>query len=216
MASLRNLAIKKYRLSSGVEVDLQNATGSNGSIAYINHDGSVSTVYVNVSEPISGDATRSLCRTWNMNTFEIWGYINDKYVAHGKQVLKSGKVESSFSAIDGGKVDINGNTIVISEEDYVDDGSEFCYKMVITSFGTYICFFMNGESEVRSWKWKDKSLGTVYYNDYDEDEDYDRYFDYYFTIRFSGKQMRLYEDYTYPESSFTGRIVYVATLIAAN
>lgn len=210
------LGNKKYRLSSGIEVDLQNATGSNGSITYINRDGSASIVYVDASQSKSDDATRSLCRTWNMNSFEIWGYINDKYVAHGKQSLINGKVVSEFNAIAGDRVTIGDETIIISREDYVDDGSELCYKMVVTSFGTYICFFMDGESEVRSWSWKDKSQGTVYYNDYDEDEDYDGYWDYYFTVRFSGKQMRLYEDYTYPESSFTGRIVYVATLTAAN
>ena len=56
---------KQYRLSNGIEIDLRDAAGSNRQVRYKHHDGTVTVVYVSVITPIQGDATASLCRTWN-------------------------------------------------------------------------------------------------------------------------------------------------------
>lgn len=217
------LGNKKYRLSSGIEVDLQNATGSNGSITYKGTDGVLFTVYVNVSEHNPDNATRSICRAWNTNSIEVWGYFNDKCVAHGKQSLTNGKVESFFEASNGGRPTIGDKTFVIERGDFLDDDDEFCYKTVFTQYGTYISFYMDGDSEVSLWSWKDKSQGTLHFIDYGYTDEGEEFIDNeYLTVRFSGNQMRIYGDMQDNididdvETDMTERIVSLVTLTAAN
>lgn len=201
------LGNKKYQLENGVEIDLTGITGSDKKITYKNYDGSVSNVYVKVSEPILGAATKSLCRTWNYNSFEIWGYWNNSYIAHGKQTLDSGKVHSDFKAID-----LSG----FDREDFLDDDNEFCEKVIFTSMGTYICFYLDGSVERALWQWADEAQGTLHFEDSKDDEYDDEEYDGYVTIRFAGNQMRVYEDYVEKDEGGNFRIVAVNTLTAAN
>ena len=196
---------KQYRLGNQMLIDLKEVTGSDKSVAYINYNGMVSHVYVNVSEPMVNDATRSLCRTWDLNSFELWVYWNGKYVVHGKQTIRDGQVESYFKASFG-----------IEEDEFLDDDSEMCYKVIFTSAGTYICFYLDGDVEVAQWKWIDKAQGTLHYEDSMQNEDYDPEWDGYVTVRFAGNQMRIYEDYSETEEDITARIVAVNTLTATN
>ena len=203
------LGNKRYRLGGGIEVDLQDATGSDRTISYRNYDGTVSRVYVSVSQPVAGRATKSLCRTWDYNSFEMWAYWNGKYVAHGKQTVNDGEVDTYFKAIGG---DILG----ISREDFLDEDGEQCRKVIFTSVGTYICFYLDGDVEVALWSWTDEAQGTLHYEDSMANEDYDDEWDGYVTVRFAGRQMRIYEDYTYWEDDVSTRVVAVNTLTAAD
>ena len=195
---------KKYRLSNGVEVDLLNTSGSDKRISYKKSYGVISNVYVNVSEPVSDEITNSLCRTWNVNSIEMWFYWNRKYVARIKQTIKDGKGETSVSTISG-----------IDEDEFYSEDDEICYKVVFTSRGTYICFYLNGEVDVSLWKWEDKEQGTMYYNRSEYDYD-DIASNGYVTARFAGNQMRIYEDYTDKEDDISVRMVIVNTFTAAN
>ncbi len=185
---------KKYRLSDGVEIALQNASGSNGSVVYKDSDGRISTVYVDVFKSAVTGATESICRAWECNSFEMWIYWNRKYLAHGKQVYKEGKVDSYFKAV--------GN--YVEKDEFMDSDDEYCYKIVFTPENTYICFFLDGEVNVTWWKWTDEAQGTLYW--------YDAYDDGHCTVRFAGNQMRVYEDYTENEEGEDLRLVAVSTL----
>lgn len=196
------LGDKKYRLGNGDEIDLMDVTGSTKTVAYKKRDGDISTVYVGVSESITGDEARSLCRTWNYNSLELWGYWNGNYIVHAKQTLSNGKVDTYFKAIDGD----------LSREDVLDYDDELCEKIIFTSTGKYFCFYLDGDIEVRLWQWVDKSQGVLHYEDYMENGQYDEDYDGHVTVRFAGNQMRIYEDYTGDGE----RIVVVNTLTAAN
>lgn len=203
-----HLGGKIYRLSDGCEVDLSELTGADKKITYKNSDGTVSNVYVNVSDPISDDATYSLCRAWNLNSLELWGFVNDIYIVHGKQTLLSnGKVERYFKAAKSKLLDIE-------EDDFLDPDDELCYKVVFSQNGTYLCFYLDGTSDVYNWEWTDKSQGTI--RTWDEVhyswEEMDELFS---TVRFAGKQMRIYSDVTDSEDGNTSRLVEVVTLTAA-
>lgn len=203
-----HLGGKIYRLSDGCEVDLSELTGADKKITYKNSDGTVSNVYVNVSNPVSDDAARSLCRAWNLNSLEVWCYLNSAYIVHGKQTLLSnGKVERYFKAAKSKLLDIE-------EDDFLDPDDELCYKVVFSQNGTYLCFYLDGTSDVYNWEWTDKSQGTirtwddVYYSWEEMDE-------LFSTVRFAGKQMRIYSDVTDSEDGNTSRLVEVVTLTAA-
>lgn len=196
---------KQYRLGNQMMIDLKEVTGSDKSVAYVNYNGMVSHVYVNVSEPMVNNATKSLCRTWDLNSLELWVYWNGKYVVHGKQTIRDGHVESYFKSSFG-----------IEKEEYLDEDYELCYKVIFTSAGTYICFYLDGDVEVSQWRWIDKAQGTLHYEDSMQNEDYDPLWDGYVTVRFAGNQMRIYEDYTETEDDMTARLVAVNTLTAAN
>ena len=203
------LGDKKYRLSNGVEIDLKDATGSDKKVTYKNYDGSVSNVYVKVSEPVLEAAQKSLCRTWNVNSFEIWAYLKGNYIAHGKQTLNNGKVDTYFKAI-------GGDFLGLSKEDFFDEDDEFCKKVIFTSMGTYICFYLDGDAEVALWQWVNQKQGILHYEDSKNNDHYDEEWDGYVTIRFAGNQMRIYEDYVYEGDYGNPRIVAVNTLTAAN
>lgn len=203
------LGDKRYRLGRGVEVDLRDATGADRTVYYRNYDGTVSRVYVSVSEPVVSSATKSLCRTWDYNSFEMWAYWNGKYIVHGKQTVNDGEVDTYFKAI-------GGDMLGISKEDFLDEDGEQCRKVIFTSVGTYICFYLDGDVEVARWSWTDEAQGTLHYEDSMANEDYDDEWDGYVTVRFAGRQMRIYEDYTYWEDNVSTRVVAVNTLTAAD
>lgn len=184
---------KEYRLSNGVTVDLLNATNSDRSIVYRNVDGSVYRVYVNVSESAVGKGARSLCRAWRFDSRETWGYCNGQYMAHGKQVLRDGKVETVYK----------GSMGVDKTEFLLEDG-EIPYKYIFSPSYTYITFFLDGQVEITKWEWIDQDQGV-----YKDDEDY-------FSVRFAGNQMRIYGDYSDTEIGINSRTVVVETLTAAN
>lgn len=199
----KRLGDKKYALSNGVEIDLQNASGSNGTVTYKSSvDGRISTVHINVFKPTVTNATKSLCHSWENNNFEFWAYWNGVYMAHGKQAYNDGKVESYFEAVPG---------LGLSQDDF-SAPEEYCYKSVFTNSsennngGTYICFYLDGDWQVTNWDWEDEKRGTLHW--------YDEYDDAHCTIRFAGNQMRVYEDYSYYEESEEIRFVAVTTLTA--
>ncbi|MDE6159602.1 MAG: hypothetical protein K2F69_05875 [Bacteroidaceae bacterium] len=195
---------KEYRLSNGVTVDLLNATNSDRSIVYRNVDGSVSRVYVNVSEPAVGKGARSLCRTWRVNSLEAWGYLNGQYMAYCKQTMVDGKVETVFKGSMG-----------IEEDDFFDD-DDLPYKVIFSSSYSYICFYLDGQVDIAKWEWRDQDQGVLHYEDSKENENYDDEWGGDVSVRFAGNQMRIYEDYSYTEKGITSRTVIVNTLTAAN
>lgn len=194
----------RYLLSNGVEVDLQNISDPEKSISYKNVDGTVSKIYVNVSQPaIMDDATKSLCHTWELNSYEIWAYLNKRYIVHGKQTVnEDGQVETYFKTIYDD----------LTREDFFDEDYETCYQVVFTAENTYLCFYLDGTAEISKWDWIDKAQGTLHYEDWDRNVDYDENWDGYVTVRFAGSQMRIYEDYTDYEDNNTMRLVGVTTL----
>lgn len=203
--SYTKLGDSRYGLDDGSEIDLGEATGSDATMTYTNKVGIISTVYVQLDTPNVSDQARSLCRSWDMNSFELWAYFNGKYIAHGKQSYDNGKLTTTFKALGDDILDIE-------EEDYLGDDSEFCYKVIFTTAGTYLCFYLNGDVEVSRWKWLNESQGTLYY-DHSTDGVYEG--DGYVTVRFAGKQMRVYEDYTDSDDGDTERLVIVNTLTAS-
>lgn len=97
----------------------------------------------------------------------------------------------------------------------MDDDDELCYKVVFTSAGTYICFYLDGTSEVSLWKWTDEKKGTFHYEDL-LDDDYDEDYGGDVTVRFAGKQMRVYETVTDTAEGMEVKVVSVSTLTASN
>lgn len=191
-----------YTLSNGSQIDLTDALGGE-KMTYTNSDGSHSVVYVKASKPNKNVVDKSLCRTWNCNSFEAWMYLNGAYMAHGKQEMLNGSVNTSFKAAPGSGLE---------SDDMFDEEDGFCYRVIFSPNGTYVCFYTNGEAEVSYWRWVSFSEGTLYYYD-PEDSDSDKD-DGYVTVRFAGKQMRVYEDFSYNEDGYSFREVVVNTFTA--
>lgn len=194
---------KKYMLSSGIELDLSELNSLHR-ISYASN-GRISHVYVKESESNTTDATKSLCRTWDYNSLELWAYWNNYYVAHCKQTVESnGKVNNYFKILGGD---------LFEEDEFLDDESEMCYKIIFSKKGTYICFYLDGNIGIAQWNWREESQGTLYYvwnqNYYAADG--------YVSVRFAGNQMRIYEDYTDREDGNESmRFVVVNTLTSAH
>lgn len=134
----------KYRMSNGGEIDFSKFTTSKKPLTYKSPDGTMVEVDVYIVESTLDESTQSLCRTWDCNSFEVWGYVNNAYVAHGKQTIVNGEVNSYFQS-----------SPMYDIEDFFDDDSETCYKVVFSLNGTYICFYKDDTAEVYSWQWSD-------------------------------------------------------------
>lgn len=195
-----------YRFNNGALLDLRKLQDGSSEVVYTNSDGSKSTVYVSYNVDEKPLEMRSICRSWRMNSFETWHYLNGGYIAHGKQWITNGVVSHNveFSSA-AGKWDYD-------KDDVLDEDSEFC-KRVIFSSSTYLCFYVDGTAEVSGWDWRDRSNGTLYYYDL-FDQDNTEKWDGYVTVRFKGSQMRVYEDYSEPEGGMKFRMINVSTLTA--
>lgn len=197
---------KVYRLDNGLEVDMGPISESGGVIRYRNDNGTWSTVSAMVSDTPADEATRSICRGWDVNTFEFWLYFNGYYIAHGKEVIKDQKCERYFKCLGEDLFDI-------TEDDIFDDQSDVAYHVYFSANGTYVCYFLNGTIETRNWKWEDATRGTLRFYDYDASSGIG--YGGYDTVRFVGSQMRIYEDFTDYEDEASVRLIAVNTFTAS-
>lgn len=193
-----------YRFNNGALLDLRKLQEGSSTVVYTNSNGVKSTVYVNYAETENTDWTGSLCRSWRMNSFETWHYLNGAYIAHGKQWITNGVVSHNIDLSPAAK------KWDYDKDDVLDEDSEFCYRVIFSTNNTYICFYMDHTAEVAKWDWTDATSGTLHFWDpYDPDNsDWEGYT----TVRFKGKQMRVYEDYSGSEDGFSFRMIAVNTL----
>lgn len=196
-----------YRFNNGASLDLRKLQEGSSEVVYTNSDGSKSTVYVNYNVDEKPLEMRSICRSWRMNSFETWHYLNGGYIAHGKQWITNGVVSHNVEISSAAKKLGYEEDDILPAKDY-----EFC-KRVIFSSSTYLCFYVDGTAEVSGWDWRDRSNGTLYYYDL-FDQDNTEKWDGYVTVRFKGSQMRVYEDYSEPEGGMKFRMINVSTLTA--
>lgn len=200
-----------YRLSDNSVIEfLNDMEAGKGQVTYTDRDGFKSNVYVNLAtQDKSATPNRSLCRSWRIDSFEMWVYMNGAYMAHGKQWMENGRVYHDF------KLSPSANKWGIEKDDFFDPDTEYCHRVIFSPSGTYVCFYMDGDVDVACWEWRDQSNGIMHYWDpYDYEAEDDWSGDV--TVRFKGKQMRIYEDYSTTEGIMTAHIVAVNTLTAAN
>ncbi len=190
------LGDKKYRLSNGIEIDLQDAA----KVRLKYPDGTVRTVYASVIPPMQGDATRSLCRTWDYISHDVWCYWNGKYIARGQKKLENGQIVDSHFKVIGD---------MFEEEEIFDD---VAYRDVFTPTGIFIRFFVSEDVEINTWRWDNEQQGIICEYEPGKDDESSEYW----TVRFSGNEMRFYHDVRYSEDGENVRTVAVQTLTAAN
>lgn len=199
-----------YRLSDNSVIEfLDDVKEGNGQVTYTSRDGTQSNVHVNfATQDKSATPNRSLCRSWNSDSFEMWAYMNGVYMAHGKQWMENGRVHHNT------KLSPSAKKWGIEEDDFFDPDTEYCYRMIFSPSGTYVCFYMDGDVEVACWEWSNQNDGIMHYWDpYDHEAEDDWSGDV--TVRFKGKQMRIYEDYSETEEIMTIHTIVVNTLTAA-
>lgn len=87
-----------YRLSDNSVIEfLDDVKEGNGQVTYTSRDGTQSNVHVNfATQDKSATPNRSLCRSWNCDSFEMWAYMNGAYMAHGKQWMENGRVHHNY------------------------------------------------------------------------------------------------------------------------
>lgn len=199
-----------YRLSDNSVIEfLNDMEEGKGEVTYTSSDGTRSNVYVSfATQDKSATPNRSLCRSWNCDSFEMWAYMNGAYMAHGKQWMENGRVHHNT------KLSPSAKKWGIEEDEFFDPDTEYCYRMIFSPSGTYVCFYMDGDVEVACWEWSNQNDGIMHYWDpYDHEAEDDWSGDV--TVRFKGKQMRIYEDYSETEEIMTIHTIVVNTLTAA-
>lgn len=141
-----------------------------------------------------------------MNSFETWHYLNGAYIAHGKQWITNGVVSHNIDLSPAAqKWDYD-------KDDVLDEDSEFCYRVIFSTNNTYICFYMDHTAEVAKWEWTNPYNGVLHYWDPWDSDNSDWEGDT--TVRFKGKQMRIYENYNWSENGFSLHMIGVNTLTA--
>lgn len=193
-----------YRFNNGALLDLRKLQEDNYTVVYTNSDGSKSTVYVSHVITENDKWTEDLCRAWRMNSYETWHYLNGAYIAHGKQWITNGVVSHNIDLSPAAqKWDYDKDVVL-------DEDSEFCYRVIFSTNNTYICFYMDGTAEVAKWEWTNPYNGVLHYWDPWDSDNSDWEGDT--TVRFKGKQMRVYENYNWSENAFSLHIIGVNTL----
>ena len=143
--------------------------------------GRESTVYANKDAIKMNDATRSLCRTWNIKNWEQWVYLNSFLVQHSKYF---GEVDGQYPYYTGDIMESGANIESLLQQE--------CVTATFSPSGTYVCHFRNGTTSVRTWQWGNEDKGVLFF-DYkvpgSESEEG------YVTFRFKDNEARSYEDY---------------------
>ena len=157
------------------------------------------------------DAVRNLCRSWRMDSSENWLLAGDVKIGYGKQWLEKGRVMQQTTLTTEGK------GMGFDEDDLIDDKDDYCYRVIFSPCGTFVCFYIDGDVEIGTWEWTDPHNGVLrcweaFDWDDDDDDDDDDFAD--MTVRFDGKQMRIYGDFMDTEDGVLFRTLSVATFSA--
>ena len=191
-----------YHFNNGASLDLRQLQEGSSTVVYTNSSGRKSTVYVSHVITENDKWTKDLCRAWRLNSYETWHYLNGAYIAHGKQWITNGVVSHN--------VEFSEDAQKGEYDKVLDEDSEFCYRVIFSTNNTYICFYMDGTVEVSKWEWREPYNGVLHYWDPLDTDDTDSDGDV--TVRFKGKQMRVYEDSNWSEDGFSLRMIGVNTL----
>jgi hypothetical protein len=158
--------------------------GDNYSLLFDNLNGNrLSTVYGSKDPVLTDNASKSLCRTWDVNSIERWMYLGSKLLINTKYHGGENPYIEGIAGIDG--------------EDMESSVQYECKSVRFSPSGTYTCTYNNGQVLVSTWKWGNAQEGILFY-DWENGEQEEGYV----TVRFSGKQMRIYEDYTFDLSEY--------------
>lgn len=203
-----------YSLSNNTMIEIKdNHVSGSTTIIYTNRYGVKIVVDVTVDfdykpKPV----VRQLCRSWRMDSSELWFTTEDTYIAYAKQWLKLGRVMQEVT------ITPEGRAMGFDEDDVAEDKDDYCLRLVFSPCGTYLCFYKDGEVEVGFWEWKDLQNGVMRLwepfdiDDDDDDDDVDEYMDV--TVRFDGKKMRIYHDFIDEENDVMFRAYGVSTFSA--
>lgn len=184
-----------YTLGNGQQVDLSNIDSR--TVRYTSADGNTAAFTVNKKEADDAIGTNSLCRSWAMQSIEEWAYLNKAYIAHIKWWNENGEWKNAVKTT----MDYEGDDLL--------EADDVAYRVVFSKNGTYLCFYVDGEVDLSTWHWQFRNEGILHYEWPDEPEANGDV-----TVRFKGKQMRIYEDNSQSESGMTLRCVMVSTLTA--
>lgn len=183
-----------YTLGNGWKVDISEINSR--LIKYISDTGFTETFAGGIKETENNIETNTLCRPWLMKTTEEWGFMNNIYVAYIKWYKEDGEWKNTFKAIAG-----------LDDNDFLEK-DDIMERIMFSQNGTYLCQYTDGEIDLGTWNWVSRSEGIYHYQWIDDTDNND------VTVRFKGKQMRMYEDGYEHESGMTEHLHVVYTLTA--
>lgn len=122
--------------------------------------------------------SKEICRSWDIKSWEEWGYLNGTLTTHGSFNGEYGYYEGDF---------------LYNPDDY-DRLNQEVRTVIFSPSGTYLSYLNNGEFDVRSWTWSNPSEEKLFC-DWAMAGSGNK--DGSFTVRFKGKEARFYEDDTY-------------------
>lgn len=153
--------------------------GDSYNLVFDNLNGNrISTVYAVKEQAQTDNATKSLCRTWQIQTTEEWMYLGSSLLINTKY---HGGDEPYFEGVVG-----------VDDEEMQYNIDAMCKTMRFTPYGTYYCTYNNGTERISTWKWGDAEKGILFF-----DWEYGEQDEGYVTVRFAGSQLRTYEDYIF-------------------
>lgn len=143
----------------------------------------LSTVFATKDAIYTDDASKSLCRTWDLNTTEEWMYLGSNLV-----------INTKYTGGDNPRIE---GKIGVDSEELQESIAGMCKRMVFSPAGTYFCTYNDGTVRVSTWEWGNAEQGILFFDWKAGEQD-----EGYVTIRFAGKQMRTYEDYIFDIKSY--------------
>lgn len=201
-----------YKLSNNTRIEIKKGSVVGyTTVTYTNSNGVDITITVNIDINHKPDnAVRQICRSWRMDSQEVWLYTDKAYIGYGKQWLEMLRVKQNIT------VTPEGRQWGFDEDDILDDKGDYCRRVIFSPCGTFMCFYQDGEVEIGRWEWKDKQNGILRcwepFDLDDDDDDADDYMD--MTVRFDGKKMLMYNDYMDEENDINFHVYSVSTFSA--
>lgn len=176
-----------YTLDNGDAIDASGLNGAHGTISYTPKGGESISVSVTSDQPLTSEASKTLCRTWRLNTSKYWLSVKGLMAIYRGYSMENGV----FKHEDNKVADFIG-------EFYDGDlmtADRWPEQVTLSPFGTYYVRFASGKTLIQEWAWSNESKGTIRtksdaqfsITDFLKSKDV--------TVRFVDNSLRLYTEY---------------------
>ena len=120
-----------YELSNNTKIEIKkNSLTGTATVTYTNSKNVTVTIVVTIDINHKPDnALRQLCRSWKMDSSEIWLYTDKTYIGYGKQWVDLLTVKQDITITPEGK------QWGFDNDDILDDKDDYCRRVIFSPCG---------------------------------------------------------------------------------
>lgn len=142
-----------YTLANGDVIDASSLDGSHGTVTYTPMNGESVAVSIAADAPLTSDASKTICRTWRLDTSKYWLSLKGITALYRGYHLENGALTHEDNKVADFIGDIYDDELIT-----LDRWPEL---ITISPFGTYYVQFASGKPLTQEWEWGNEATGIL-------------------------------------------------------